>query len=1224
MSKFVGLIVGGIELAAGIIAIFTPFAFLAPYLIAAGVGTLLSGVGTLLSGSGGTSQNGSSGGISTASRNPVAPWLVCYGQSVVGGTIVFLHEFGDKDKYLDMVIVLACHQCESVDELLFDKQLVQLSTGGGAFTGIGDSFTPLQQTISITHITRVKNVVTATMSAAIPLLTPGDKVKVEGITGDLTLNGTFPVDEVSVDHKTILYVCGGLPAIVDNEGTVSTLWPDYGRKIHMEVLLGNHTDTFPGMLSGTANDGDTSNLITSPDNPWTFAHKLLGKTCVFLRLNYDEKYFSGGLPAISFMIRGKNNIFDPRDSSHGYSNNAALCIADYLSNVDWGFRASYGTAIPNADLIAAANICDESVLLAIVTTPPSFEKRYTINGKFDLSAGRGEVLRNLLTSCAGRLTLLGGQFKIWPAAWLGTSPFAAPEISDMAGPMQWKPTCSIRDLYNGVKGTYISPANNWQASDIPPYAQDEAHGYPSDQNLIDDGGTRRWLDIQLPFTISASMAQRICKIELLRRRMRGTGTVRYNMAGYSMATMDIIALDFAPFGWTGKLFEVLSHRFTLDQVNQGGEEVALLGTQIDIQETDAEVYDWEDTEELTPQGYQQPALPDPTKPAPPTGLTLTSDATTTVLTPSGVADSILVEWDIPVDAYVTNGGHMEIQYREVLNNSDGTVSVTNGLPDVTGAATGFLNAMTGGLLTVNGVSGLIKTIVSPTHIILAVAFSGPTASAMPYVIGYSAAWKGLPSVNASVTQVSIFGVTDGAQYYVQIRSVNAGGVPSPWVIAGPVTANGARVPLPLKPYAEDYLFAPYGYAIGLTQVGGAPGDNSIDINGVRPVNVLSAVEAPVIDPAAVVTATGGVGLPPGSFVAQVFGIDAAGLRTAGSNITQFLVSISGSQAVFSVAFATGTVGYEVFVSDLDKGVNTLVGLGPQVGTPTTITVTAYANVGYGPPDELAIKHHARAKRVIHGGIGIAVVAASTASTVTIGVPNAPTADLWAGRFLMIVSKAGLPNTQSLSIHPIVHNDAGSPLCVITVNSPEGLFFGVGDLVLITMSTLGATLTTTTDPGLAGPFALAGLDVLPFPGVEKGNILRLLYDPTGAGVCGDFVKIGGNTSTAFSHGPWKVAPGDGSVVVVEESAWRVNVTTTPHPNSLAPTLAHAEDFPIVSIPSTDLGGYVALVQLLLQDEHGNDSLELGAGLRMLYIVPGGTGGSDDGRAVLDDGGNPVIF
>jgi hypothetical protein len=95
MSKFVGIIVGGIEVAAGVIvgvvAGWTGAGLLlAAKLITAGAGMFLSGLGTLISGSGGSggrSGSGQQSGFVSASRNPIANWNVIYGRSVAGGTV---------------------------------------------------------------------------------------------------------------------------------------------------------------------------------------------------------------------------------------------------------------------------------------------------------------------------------------------------------------------------------------------------------------------------------------------------------------------------------------------------------------------------------------------------------------------------------------------------------------------------------------------------------------------------------------------------------------------------------------------------------------------------------------------------------------------------------------------------------------------------------------------------------------------------------------------------------------------------------------------------------------------------------------------------------------------------------------------------------------------------------------------------------------------------------
>lgn len=1312
MSNFVGIIVGGLEIIAGVVGFLLIPGFgvaLANYLIFSGAGILLGGLGTMIASAIGIGGPGSSvAGTSFASRNPAAPWQVCIGRCMVGGTVIFINEFGENNKYLDLVIILAAHPSQSVDTLLFDTQMVQLAeTTPSGWVGGGtsyDSFTPVQQTVSIVSIVRFKNVVTVTLSQSIPLLQPNNRIRIQNtslgsanavlsvesttatadqwdvgegyFTGDVVAYNnssyravTNSVGEIPAsnptyweDYNVFTAICGG-EAGTETDGEVVTLWPDYGRHVHMEVLgVGNSptwTETFKGMLYGTPNEGDPDDLILNPDNPWGATAVVGGMTAVLLRLNYDQKIFSGGMPQIAFLFHGKNNIMDPRTSppTIGYSENAALAIADYLADETWGFSAEYATEIPLAQLIVAANICDESVALAIGGNEP----RYAISGKFDLTQPRGNILQNLLTSCAGRITYIGGQFIIWPAAWYGSSPVAAPDYSQMSGPFRWKPTVSIRDLFNGVKGIYICPANNWQPGDIPPYAQDTTHGYtigdpwsigvayvignivsyadadwiclanntgnqpdvsPSfwtsiyeDINLIEDGGQRRWLDIQLPFTISAPTAQRLCKIELLRRRQQGTGTFRFNMAGYAITTLDIISMTVPYLGWSGKLVEVLAARFVIDRQNQNGVDVTLLGTEIDVQETDAAVYDWSDTEELTPQGYQQSAVPDPFTPAPPTGLTLESDESTLVVTPQGLVDSILVTWDQPVDGYVLQGGHMEIRYEEIEAYTAGYVVPVNGSQDVDGVGTTWTADMVGGTIVINGVSYGILEVTGPADMKLAITYAGATVPSIVYTILFSAAWIGLPSVNPTVTKVNINGVVDGHQYNVEIRSVNGLGVPSDWVFAGPVTAKGQNAPLPYKPYAENYSYAPSGFGIGLSQVAGPSGTNSIAITGTPPVNAFSDIipYAPIIDSYAIVSSHVGNVMQVGTFYAQVFPIDQNGKRGPGSNLTQFdIPSEFDLRASFTVTFPPGTVEYELFVG-LDPA-NLYGQFAVSAGSPplTTINIDSFVAVGgYGPPDQKAVAYHARAKRTIHGGIAAAYVVTSNdgppivgPSTIGISIPSAASADEFAGRDLIVVSRAGLPGTQAFSVIPILHNDTGSPICTLTVPTLTNNLVTIGDLVLISTKSTVATLTSITDSGLVSPYAPTGLGTTGSPpaGVEIGNQLVVLYDPTGAAQAGTTVDITGNSGTTVYTTPFPVPPGNGTRFIIVEKSWRQDVVSSLTSNSVAPDPVIPAPIAIASIPTVNLSGYVALVELLLQDQYGSNSDEEGDGLRMLYIVP----------------------
>lgn len=724
---------------------------LSEFLISSAAGLVLSALGTIF-------QKGPLQGFATTERNPIAPWNVIYGRKREGGTLVYDNSFGDNDKYRDLVIVLACHPCQAVDWLLFDQQKVQIGRNN-------TSFSPVQQDPSNSSIARVGNIVTVHVSKDIPLLSVGDSVIVQNVHPvSAGLNGKVMVQTVTHgpgNTVTFTYVSGGvaisIPSFPGSEtGDTHTAWVDYRGKIYMEVMLGSQTlgQTFNGMINGTPYDGDAGNLVHNNTNPWTANCSLVGMTAVFLRLHYNDEVFANGLPQISFLVRGKNDIFDPRTSTSGYSENAALCTADHLANKKWGFKANYGTDIPSAPLIAAANICDEAVPLATGGTEP----RYTCNGGFQLTMKRGEILHNMLTSCAGRITYVGGQFVIWPAHWAGVStiigvggtPSLATEILSLStGGPRWRPTVSISNRYNGVKGTYISPSNGWMAADFPRYAQDTYHGYtwgagPTfDANLDYDGGDRRWLDIQLPFTNSAATAQRIAKIELLRRLNMGTGSFMLNMTGYQLAPLDVISMDFPYFGWSAKTLEIQAFRFKMDrQSGHSGQDVTLLGTEIDVQETDSSIYAWVIGEELSPDGFQQAISPDTRNPAPPTNVRVTGDH----------ERNVILSWTAPADSYVINGGHLEPQY---------------------------------------------QLLATPPGI-----------------------WISLGKIDPKITSIPIPGLTAGQQFTVRIRSVNAAGIPSAWVIAqgGPVAIVpiGQWAPFQVQASASDALF-PSEWTFDLSQ-----------------------------------------------------------------------------------------------------------------------------------------------------------------------------------------------------------------------------------------------------------------------------------------------------------------------------------------------------------------------------------------------------------------------
>ncbi|WP_263354186.1 fibronectin type III domain-containing protein [Acidicapsa acidisoli] len=394
-----------------------------------------------------------------------------------------------------------------------------------------------------------------------------------------------------------------------------------------------------------------------------------------------------------------------------------------LPRENGGFGLQYGTDINTAQLIAASNICDEVVTLAEGGTVP----RYTCNGSIQVSRGRGSILQDLLLSCAGRISFSGGQYSIFPGAWV--TPSESFTASDFVGPVEFKVLLSSRDVANGAKGVYTSPANNWNEADIPPYTQDTLHGYTTNQYLTQDNNEALYLTQNLPFTTDPATAQRILKIYMMRTRFQYRVTVRLSMKAFVCTPLDVITLTNPKYGWNNTTFEVLS----ATMINESNSDNPRLYMQLDLALTDPSIYDWSTSEELSATGYIQPDNTGGTHTATqPNSLTLysgpgetvggTTYPSTILSTASGInRNSLLVTWVQPNDIFVTSAGHIEIQYQ------------------------------------LNG----------------------------------SSTWIDAGKVSGNATSFTIPNVTEGSEYNVQIRSVNMVGTTSAWVSAGPETISAA-------------------------------------------------------------------------------------------------------------------------------------------------------------------------------------------------------------------------------------------------------------------------------------------------------------------------------------------------------------------------------------------------------------------------------------------------
>jgi len=447
--------------------------------------------------------------------------------------------------------------------------------------------------------------------------------------GSTRVGGTIVFMETTESNKylhlVIAYACHEVNSWETNGVDGIVYFDDSSVTYDLSTGLAN-----AGSYNGKAkiqikNGTDNQTVFTDLDSAstlWTSNHRLRGIACAYIRLEYDPNVYMNGVPNISFKINGKK-VYDPRTGTTVFSNNSALCLADYLCNTRYGLGADYATEIDETALIAAANICDQSVNLAAGGT----ETRYTLNGAFDTSVAPETVISDMLSSMAGKLVFTNGKWKIIAGAY--GSPSLTFDEDDLRSGLKIQSLVSRRELFNGVKGTFTSAADNYIASDFPPVV--------SDTYISQDNNEEILKNIQLPFTTSPSRAQRLAKIELLKARQQISLVLPLKLIGLKANVGDVIEVRNTRLGWSGKTFEVTSSTVIFENDT--------IGVDLELRETNADIYYWATSEESAYDASPNTNLPNPFNVGSATNFAWTQDK----FYVTGLGS---LSWTAPTDSFV--------------------------------------------------------------------------------------------------------------------------------------------------------------------------------------------------------------------------------------------------------------------------------------------------------------------------------------------------------------------------------------------------------------------------------------------------------------------------------------------------------------------------------------------------------------------------------------------
>lgn len=343
-----------------------------------------------------------------------------------------------------------------------------------------------------------------------------------------------------------------------------------------------------------------------------------GIAYLYIRYSYNAGVFKNGLPLFTAKIKGRP-VYDPRTDTTAWSDNAALCIRDFIAN-------AYGLGDPQVDDTAfgvAANICDETVALAAGGT----EKRYTINGVVRADQSYGDVLQEMTTACAGTLFWGTGKWKLHVGAY--SAPVKDFTLDDIRSSISLQTRVNLRDQFNKVQGVFTDAGSDYIPVDYPPIE--------SATFKAQDNGVEQVLDLDLPFTTSAAAAQRLAKLTLFRGREQMSFTADFGLSAFEVEVGDIISLTMSRYGWEAKEFEVVGWVF-------GADDAGALRISLTLRETSEAAFDWnaEESDIISNDSNLASSIG--------TVTNLTATSSGTIGRDGTFINSILVDWDAAAGA----------------------------------------------------------------------------------------------------------------------------------------------------------------------------------------------------------------------------------------------------------------------------------------------------------------------------------------------------------------------------------------------------------------------------------------------------------------------------------------------------------------------------------------------------------------------------------------------
>lgn len=407
--------------------------------------------------------------------------------------------------------------------------------------------------------------------------------------------------------------------------------------------------------SGNASERALEMAIKESDGEWTTNHR--GDSVVQVAVRSERITDGDGIAIVSDKYKlvadiSGIQVYDPRDGVTKWTDNAACCILDYLTNKEYGI--GIGTEYIDLNSFAnMANFCDANKL--------------KINGWVNTGETYGKVLEQLLSSCDGSLVVENGKL-VLKIATTGVSVRSFDESNIVGGLVVTENSGS--NYYNVVSVKYRSFQNK--------YEQD-TYVIPANQNtdpIIARDGFVKTKSIDMPFTVDGYVNNSNGTVKIdgaikwmanrayMRSRYQKQVQFKTDLISNPLKVNDIISVSHDLYNLTDYKFIVTAVTCELKGDNFGIGSIKAIAYHPDLYLSDLDGWTGKPTKPVTP-------------PSPVTGLQFTTQNT------DGMSYFGKLFW---VSSFFSNTRRFEVEYKlssrtdwTYLGNTEATEYLINGL-----------------------------------------------------------------------------------------------------------------------------------------------------------------------------------------------------------------------------------------------------------------------------------------------------------------------------------------------------------------------------------------------------------------------------------------------------------------------------------------------------------------------------------------------------------------